>query len=548
MHPSSRRSTLWLLAWVFAFTTGCDEKADRPAPLASTQAPFASAAPLPLRAEVVAMADALAVEGTRKGGPAGVELLSRAAALRERVFRRERREADALEAVELLRQAGQIAGPDGCRLVLRQTLIEGELRADPAATFRSLYRLSRSTKDSACRKDAENALVALDAFRPSNAELATLESASVAKSASPVASAPAAPATVVAPKLTGAAGEKPRVTNIERYGAKDAARVVVFVTHPTTFRAEEIPPGDGAPARLVVDLDRATYQGKRELGVGGLVERVRIGDQPQGTRVVLDLTSSAHRKVFYLPEPFRLVIDVSKEPPLAFKTGKGGARSVRRVVLDPGHGGHDPGAVGPLGLREKDVALDLAHRAAPLIARELGIATLLTRDSDVFVPLDERTARANAFGADLMISIHCNASEDGEGAGVATFVLDDSRDALSLRIAARENAASQEAAVEVANTLSQLIDRSALDRSLHFAELLQRAAISSLSARYSDVPNLGVRRAGFYVLAGARMPSVLFEASFISNARGESRLNSADYRDKLADAIVNAVRAYREGR
>jgi len=492
------------------------------------------------------MADALAVEGTRKAGPAGAELLSRAATLRERVFRREHRETDALEAVELLRQASQIAGPDGCRFSLRQALIEGELRSDPGLTFRSLYRLSRSTKDSACRKDAENALVALEAFRPSNAELASLEPSSDTKSR-PAPSALAAP-TLVVPKIANAPGEKPRVTSIERYGAKDAARVVVFVTQPTTFRAEEIPATAEAPTRLVVDLDRASYQGKRELGVGGLVERVRVGDQPHGTRVVLDLTAPAHRKVFYLPEPFRLVIDVSKDPPLAFQASAGGARSVRRVVLDPGHGGHDPGAVGPLGLREKDVALDLAHRAAPLIARELGIATLLTRDSDVFVPLDERTARANAFGADLMISIHCNASEGGEGAGVATFVLDDSRDALSLRIAARENAASQAATVEVANTLSQLIDRSALDRSLHFAELLQRAAVSSLAARYSDVPNLGVRRAGFYVLAGARMPSVLFEASFISNARGESRLNSADYRDKLADAIVNAVRAYREGR
>jgi N-acetylmuramoyl-L-alanine amidase len=548
MQPSPRRTTLWFLAWVLALATGCDQKAERPAPSASTPTPLASAAPLPVRAEVVATADALAVEGTRKGGPAGAELLSRAATLRERVFRRERREADALEAVELLRQASRVAAPDGCRFALRQALIEGELRADPAATYRSLYRLSRSTNDTGCRKDAENALVALEAYRPSNAELATLEPGRGSTAPSSSASTPAAPATLVVPKLIGAPGEKPRVTNIERYGAKDAARVVVFVTHPTTFRAEEIPASAGAPARLVVDLDRATYRGKRELAVGGLVERVRIGDQPQGTRVVLDLTSSAHRKVFYLPEPFRLVIDVSKEPPLAFRTGPSGARSVRRVVLDPGHGGHDPGAVGPLGLREKDVALDLAHRAAPLIARELGIATLLTRDSDVFGPLDERTARANAFGADLMISIHCNASEDGEGAGVATFVLDDSRDALSLRIAARENAASQAAAVEVANTLSQLIDRSALERSLHFAELLQRAAVSSLAARYADVPDLGVRRAGFYVLAGARMPSVLFEASFISNARGESRLNSPDYRNKLADAIVNAVRAYREGR
>src|SRR5207247_5948670 len=124
------------------------------------------------------------------------------------------------------------------------------------------------------------------------------------------------------------------------------------------------------------------------------------------------------------PEPFRLVIDVFKEPPIAEAPTQPGARRVRRVVLDPGHGGHDPGAIGAGGLREKDVALDVAHRAAPLVARELGISTLLTRDSDVSVPLDERVARANAFGADLFVSIHCNASEQGGGRGVMTFVLD----------------------------------------------------------------------------------------------------------------------------
>jgi N-acetylmuramoyl-L-alanine amidase len=536
-----------VLACLFALAGACCSEPQPPAPSRSASAETGPAA-LPVRAEVVAMADALAVEGTRKGGAAGAELLARAAGLRERVFRRERREADALEAVELLKQASSAAGPSGCRFALRQALIEGELRADPAATFRALFRLSRSTKDAACRKNAENALVALDAYRPSTAELTALERGGEPANTKSAVAGTGSAATLIVPKLVEVPNEPPRITSVERYGAKDAARVVVFVTHPTTFSAELLGSTDTLPQRLVVDLDRASYRGKRELAMGGLVSRVRVGDKPNGTRVVLDLNGPVHRKVFYLPEPFRLVIDVSKEPPLSFRQGAGGERPVKRVVLDPGHGGHDPGAVGPLGLREKDVALDLAHRAAPLIARELGIATLLTRDSDVFVPLDERTARANAFGADLMISIHCNASENGEGAGVATFVLDDSRDALSLRIAARENAASQAAAVEVANTLSQLIDRPALERSLHFAELLQRAAVSSLAKRYSDVPDLGVRRAGFYVLAGARMPSVLFEASFISNARGESRLNNADYRDKLADAIVNAVRAYREGR
>jgi N-acetylmuramoyl-L-alanine amidase len=256
-----------------------------------------------------------------------------------------------------------------------------------------------------------------------------------------------------------------------------------------------------------------------------------------------------HRKVFYLPEPFRLVIDVSTQPTSAPSAGATtGPRTISRVVLDPGHGGHDPGAVGPAGLREKDVTLDVAHRAAPILARELGVSTLLTRDSDDFIPLDARTARANAFHADLFVSIHCNASEDPSARGFMTFVLDDSRDALASAVAARENAASAAAAAELANVMSRVLDAGSVSRSVRLADLLQKSDLASLSVSYADAPDGGVKRAGFYVLAGARMPAVLFETSFISNPTEELRLNSGDYRQKLADAIVNAVRAFREGR
>jgi N-acetylmuramoyl-L-alanine amidase len=203
--------------------------------------------------------------------------------------------------------------------------------------------------------------------------------------------------------------------------------------------------------------------------------------------------------------------------------------------------------VGPTGLREKDVTLDVAHRAAPIIAGELGVVTLLTRDSDEFVPLDERTARANAFRADLFISIHCNASEDANSRGVMTFVLDESRDLLAAGIAARENAASPAAAAELATVLSQVLDRRSIETSVHVADLMQRATLASLSLGYSGIRDHGVRRAGFYVLAGAQMPAILYEMSFISNPLEELRLNTADYRQKLADALANTVRAFGEG-
>jgi N-acetylmuramoyl-L-alanine amidase len=544
--------TLFASTLLSLLLSGCSRGSPAPAP-ASSAKPDSGVA-LPQRAEVVAEADALAVQGAQRGGTAGLELLRRAAALRERLFRIERKETDALEAIELYDAVTRVEGED-CAAALRRALLEGELRAAPAKAYRDVYLVRARSRGVRCRESAERALLGLAAFRPLPSVLDELEHearkpADTAALPSASASTPPTLASgpVVVPSVTSAPSGPVRITSVERYGAKDAARVVVHVTHPSRFQVGELPATASAPPRLIVDLENVTYAGARTLPMEGLVERVRVGAQQAGTRVVLDLSRAAYRRVFYLPEPFRLVIDVSKDPPFSARTAAGGKRSVRRVVLDPGHGGNDPGARGPSGLREKDVTLDIAHRAAPLLARELGISTLLTRDSDVYVPLDERTARANAFGADLLISIHCNASEDGTGKGVMTFVLDDSRDALSARVAARENSASAAAAAELANAMSRVIDRGTLSHSEELGFLLQRAAMASLSARYPDVPDLGVRRAGFYVLAGAAMPAVLFESSFISSPLGEERLNSADYREKLADAIVNGVRAYREGR
>src|SRR6185369_15403262 len=237
-------------------------------------------------------------------------------------------------------------------------------------------------------------------------------------------------------------------------------------------------------------------------------------------------------------------------PPAPEKKAAGGAREIRRVVIDPGHGGNDSGAVGPTGLREKDVTLDIAHRVAPLLSHELKIESLLTRDNDTYVPLDLRTARANAFHADLFVSIHCNASENTSARGVQTFVLDEARDpeGFAARVAARENAQRARAEAIPAPVLSNLAVGDLPARSRHVAELLQRAALGSLAPRYADTRDQGVKTAGFFVLVGADMPAVLFETAFISNTDDEQRLSTADFRQKLADAIVNAVRAYKAGK
>jgi N-acetylmuramoyl-L-alanine amidase len=492
---------------------------------------------------VVASADAFAVQASRSTGADAARALAEAVRLRVRLFRRERREADALEASELLRQLARKEGPGRCEAELERALLEGEIHADTDATYRALYGLSRRAEPG-CSARAAAALEMLDAFRPPESSLSELEPRppGPTSAATSPSGAPAVASTPSSQSPRGAA-DAATLTRIERYSGKDAARVVVFVSQPVRFEVGALAAAASVGPRLFVDLRGARYTGKSALGAEGLLERVRVAEGAQGTRVVLDLAEAVEHRVFYVPEPFRLIIDVAKPNGVRTPT-----RDVRRVVLDPGHGGHDPGAVGPTGLREKDVALDIAHRAAPLLARELGISTLLTRDADVFVPLEERTARANAFGADLFVSIHCNAAERSGGSGVMTFVLDDSKDQLASRIAALENSASAEATGELARMMSRFGDRTSDARSIELAGLLQRSAMASLAPNYPDVPDGGVKRAGFYVLAGARMPAVLFETSFISSVRDETRFNTGDFRQKLADAIVNAIRAYKEGR
>lgn len=555
--PTGRIAVLALLSQILAWATweagvgiltaGCSSRAQSGS-VQGAPAQSGSAAPEPLesRAEVVAQADALSVQAGARGGADGARLLARAAALRERVYRVEGVRADALEAIELFRGASRAKWEGACDAEVDLALLQGEVEADPAGQYRALYATKSRRRSEPCAKRIDEALATLAAFRPSADVLSEIDrraGPAPHPSASPAASASGA---VVVPQIPELPKEPARIIEVQHYRGKDAARVVVLVTRPTLFEVGQLEGDALRGPRLFVDIKHSKYRGRHELAGEGLVERVRVGEQGDATRVVLDLKSHAYRRVFYLPEPFRLIVDVFKEPPPSVAAERG-PRSVRRLVLDPGHGGQDPGAQGPSGLREKDVVLDIAHRAAPLLARELGVSTLLTRDVDTFVPLDERVARANAFLADLFVSIHCNASEAAGGRGVMTFVLDASRDDVAARVAARENAASEKAASELANVMSHVLDAGSIARSTHFAELLQRAAVGSLGPRYPDTQDHGVKSAGFYVLAGARMPASLFEVSFISNPIEERRLDTADYRQKIADALVNAVRAYRDG-
>jgi N-acetylmuramoyl-L-alanine amidase len=568
----SRRSGRWIVAWGAATVlvlgaAGCRRDAEPSPDVASTDAAdTASAGDTVDAAEeaeeagarnrytLVAHADALALAVQGKQDILAGPTLLQAANLREKAWRRHGKRVDALEALELFTSTAALSWPGACHGALRAALLRAEFEGSPERAYGEVYVVARSEPTHGCRERAEAALAALASHRPKEDELRRILAAAQAETG-PAGDGAAADGAgrapsehdshVVVPEVLEQALNTPTtITRVEPYGAEETARVVVHLSHPTRFRVGVLEARGGQEPRLFVDVSQASYEGPQQFEVGGLVRRTRIGQREDGTRVVLDLARPVYHRVFYLPQPFRLVIDVSRDPPERLAA----RRAIQRIVLDPGHGGSDPGALGPNGLREKDVTLDVAHRAAPLLAREVGVSTLLTRDTDVFVPLDERAARANAFNADLFVSIHCNASEDADQRGVMTFVLDASKDRLAARIAARENASTEAAAAELANALSRVNDAERLQASEHFAMLLQRAAGASLGLKYDQVRDHGVRRAGFYVLAGARMPSVLFESSFISNHEEARRLNQGDYRQRLADSIVNAVRAYQEGR
>jgi len=555
VFPGSSAARQLFASVACALALGCSSPETTPSPKPGEKSPAVlksgSSGENQTRAELVAAADHLAVSAGRVDGASGAALLGRAAELREAGFLLEGRKVDALEALELWGDASERGTSGDCALGLGLSRWRAQVNSDPVRLYRDLYILRQKTSDVACQARIDRGLTVLAHYAPTPAELSELRhlaregspALAVSNAAAPVANAPSDQHVVVPQMLEAALGQPTKITKLEPFVAEQTARLVVHVTHPTKFHVGSLEATAGHGPRLFVDIDNASYDGKQTFETQGLVEAIRLGKQKDGTRVVLDLRQVVHHRVFYLPDPFRLVVDLSVDAPETLTV----PREIRRVVLDPGHGGNDPGAVGPNGLLEKDVTLDIAHRAAPLLAREVSVSTLLTRDVDAYVPLDERAARANAFHADLFISIHMNSSENTATRGVMTFVLDSSRDATAALIAARENSSTAAAAAELANSLSRIESTDRRAASQLFAELLQRSAGASLRQGYSEIEDHGVRSAGFYVLAGAAMPAVLFEGSFLSHPVEAGRLNTEAYRQRLADAIVNAVRAYRKG-
>jgi len=212
--------------------------------------------------------------------------------------------------------------------------------------------------------------------------------------------------------------------------------------------------------------------------------------------------------------------------------------------LDPGHGGKDPGAIGAGGIAEKDIVLSIAKKLAAKLRKEMRVEVVLTRKDDRFVELEDRTKLANKENADLFISLHMNASENTEAKGIETYYLDNTSDEAAIRLAARENSTSRKNISDLQLILSSMTQNMKLEDSITLAHRLQGSLVGGMAKTMDDVRDLGVKKALFYVLVGARMPSVLVEMFFISNRAEGRAMNQATYQDAMVDALFEGIQKY----
>jgi N-acetylmuramoyl-L-alanine amidase len=220
--------------------------------------------------------------------------------------------------------------------------------------------------------------------------------------------------------------------------------------------------------------------------------------------------------------------------------------SVSRIVIDAGHGGHDPGAHGN-GVNEAELTLDVALRVQKLLTKQPGVEVVMTRDTDVFIPLQERTAIANREGADLFLSIHANASRNGQARGIETYFLNFAMNPEAEAVAARENATSGQAMHSLPDIVRAIALNNKINESRDLAETVQRAMAKRLSAKNRTLRDLGVKQAPFVVLIGAAMPSVLAEISFVTNKQEGALLRTQAYRQQIAQALFDAILNYQQG-
>jgi N-acetylmuramoyl-L-alanine amidase len=348
-----------------------------------------------------------------------------------------------------------------------------------------------------------------------------------------------------------------RHTLVEGFRAKSYksyTRVVVDIDRAAEFTQNRL----SNPDRFYFDLKNCilSKQAVSSLSMeNGVLKKVRIAQFDQDTvRIVLEVGNSESYYAFMLEDPYRLVVDIyasgSSLSPSEKEQGIAELDTDRitRIVIDPGHGGEDPGAIGPGGLREKDIVLSVGKKLGSILTEQPGTEVIYTRSRDVFIPLNERTEIANSKKADLFVSIHVNASPRKNTRGIETYFLNWTNDQEAIKVAARENKISlkkmEQMQGDLQVILSDLARKSKNEESMKLASNVQNAMVNTLKEKYSRIEDLGVKYALFYVLVGAEMPSILVEISFISNHEEAKRLASERYKAKVAEAIASGINSY----
>jgi N-acetylmuramoyl-L-alanine amidase len=220
---------------------------------------------------------------------------------------------------------------------------------------------------------------------------------------------------------------------------------------------------------------------------------------------------------------------------------------IGKIVIDPGHGGHDTGTIGPNGLEEKDLVLEVGRRLGKLLETRLGAEVVYTRKDDTFIPLETRTAIANQARADLFVSIHANSSHDPGARGVETYYLNFTSSPEALEVAARENAVSEKSIYELQDLVKKIALKEKIEESREFAGDVQSSLHSGLAVKSPAIRDRGVKKAPFIVLIGANMPSILAEISFVSNPTDEHRLATSEYRERIAESLYRGIAKYVNG-
>ena len=362
---------------------------------------------------------------------------------------------------------------------------------------------------------------------------------------------------------------KTTVKGIRYFSADDYTRIVIDVSQNTKIEDHWLKenPQQKMPPRLFIDIDNSVVESgvPREIPIkGGHLTAVRWAyNRPGVTRVVLDFETVKEYSVFQLGSPSRIVIDVSGDgkraavstatqtPPSARPpsprpdditiTDAFGLK-IRTIVIDPGHGGKDPGCTYN-GMKEKDIVLEISKHLRNLLKRSHpNINVYLTRETDIFIPLEERTAIANKHKADIFISVHINAARNKAAQGVETYVLNVTNDKTALEVAAFENQATTKSMSDLQGILRDIMTNSKLEESLRLASSTQNNMAGTL--KLSNKENLGVKQAPFYVLVGARMPAILVEAGFLSNSADAKKLATSAHRQNLAQGIHKGLAEY----